>query len=141
MHYFEILFGVSCAPETYEHIIQQVLQGCEGAHNIADDIIVHGPPAEVHDERLVKFMETLRERRVTLNPDKCEFRIPRINFRGHVLTARGIGPTEEKVRALVEAREPESIAKVRRFLGLLNFCSRFTLVLSYLLLDFICPDC
>ena len=54
---------------------------------------------------------------------------------------RGIGPTEEKVRALVEAREPESVAEVRSFLGIVNFCSRFTLVSSYLLLDFICPDC
>ena len=121
----------------YQHIIHQVLQRCEGAHKIADDIIIHGLPAEVHDERLIKLMETLRERRVTLNPDRCEFRIPRINFRAHVLSARGIGPTEEKVIALVEAREPQSVAEVRSFLGIVNFCSRFTLVSSYLLLDFI----
>ena len=54
---------------------------------------------------------------------------------------RGIGPTEEKVRALVEAREPEPGAEVRSFLGLVNFRSRFILVLSHLRLDFICPYC
>ena len=83
------MFEVGSAPETYQHIIQQVLQWCEGARNIADNKIVHGPPAEVHDERIIIVMETLRERRVTLNPDRCEFRIPKITFRVHVLSAKG----------------------------------------------------
>ena len=117
------MFGISSAPETYQHIIQQVLQGCEGAHNIADDIIIHGPTVEVHDKRLLKVIETLKERGLTLNPEKSEFGIPRISFMGHVLSEKGIGPTEEKVRAVVETREPESVAEVRSFLGLVNFCS------------------
>ena len=87
--YKRLLFEVSSAPETYQHIIQQVLQGSGGARNIADDISVHGPPAEVHDERIIKVMETLRERRVTLNPDRFEFRIPRITLMVHVLSAKG----------------------------------------------------
>ena len=43
----------------------------------------------------------------------------------HVLYEKGIGPTEEKVRAVVETRESESVAKVRSFLGPVNFCCRF----------------
>ena len=119
------MFGINSAPELYQHIIQQVLQGCEGAHNIADDIIVHGKSVEEHDKRLVKVMGKLAERGLTLNPDKCEFRIPRITFMGHVLSERGIGPTNEKVKAVVNAREPESATEVRSFLGLVNFCARF----------------
>ena len=95
----------------------------------------------MHDERIIKVMETMRERGVTLNPDKCEFRIPGINFRGHVFSTREIGSTEEKLRAAVDAREPESVAEVRSLLGLVNFCSRFVLMFSYLLVQFICPHC
>ena len=51
--YKRLMFGISSAPETYQHIIQQVLQGCEGAHNIADDIIING----------LKVIETLKEKR------------------------------------------------------------------------------
>ena len=47
-HYKRLMFGISSAPELYQHIIQQVLQGCEGAHNIADNIIVHGRGGEEH---------------------------------------------------------------------------------------------
>lgn len=39
--YKRLMFGISCAPEMYQKVMQQVLQGCEGVHNIMDDIIVH----------------------------------------------------------------------------------------------------
>ena len=60
--YRRLMFGINSAPELYQHIIQQVLQGCEGAHNIADDIIVHGKSVKEHDKRLVKVMGKLAER-------------------------------------------------------------------------------
>ena len=60
-----------------------------------------------------------------MNPEKSEFGIPRISFTGHVLSEKGIGPIEKKVRAVIETREPESVAKVRSFLGLVNVCRRF----------------
>ena len=67
----------------------------------------------------------LQERGLTVNPDKCEFGIPRITFMGHVLSEKGIGPMEEKVKAVSEAREPECASEVRCFLGLVNFCAWF----------------
>ena len=60
-----------------------------------------------------------------MNPDKCMFRVPKITFMGLVLSSKGIGPTDEKVKAILEAREPESATEVRSFLGLVNFCARF----------------
>ena len=63
MVYFAIsalCLEITSAPETYQHIIQQVLQGCEGAHNIVDDIIIHGPTVEVHDKRLLKVIKGKR---------------------------------------------------------------------------------
>ena len=123
--YKRLMFGITSAPEVYQHIIQQILQGYEGVQNFADDIIVHGPTTEVHDQRLIKVLERLQEKGLTLNPDKCEFRIPKITFMGYLVSETGIGPTEEKVKAVVNAREPETASEVRSFLGLVNFCSRF----------------
>lgn len=119
--YKRLMFGISSVPELY----QQVLQGYEGAHNIADDVIVHGRGIEEHDKRLDRVFHRLQERGLTVNPDKCENRILRITFMGHVLSEKGIGPMEEKVKAVSEAREPECASEVRSFLGLVNFCARF----------------
>ena len=44
---------------------------------------------------------------------------------GHVLSSRGIGVAADKVKAVVEAREPESVSEVRSFLGLVNYSGRF----------------
>ena len=40
--YKRLNFGISSASEMYQHITEQVIQGCEGARNISDDIIVFG---------------------------------------------------------------------------------------------------
>lgn len=47
-------------------------------------------------------LKRLREQ-LTVNADKCTFRMTRVVFMGLLLTKYGIGPTEEKVRAVVEA--------------------------------------
>ena len=80
---------------------------------------------EEHDARLNKVMERLREKGLTLNSDKCQFRISKIEFMGHVLSEKGIAPTEEEVKAILEARRPTTVSEVRSFLGLVNFCLRF----------------
>ena len=48
--YKRLMFGVSCAPEMYQRVIQQVLEGCDGVRNIHDDIFVHGQTTEEHDK-------------------------------------------------------------------------------------------
>lgn len=123
--YKRLMFGVTSAPEIYQHAIQQALHGCEGVRNISDDIILHGKDDQQHDERLEKLLQRLQQRGLTLNGEKCKFKMPQLEFMGYLLSARGIGPTESKVEAVVNAREPESVAEVRSFMGLVNFSAKF----------------
>lgn len=44
---------------------------------------------------------------------------------GHMLSERGIGPANSKVKAIAEARAPTSSSEVRSFLGLVNYSARF----------------
>ena len=70
---------------------------------------------EEHDARLNKVMESLQEKGLTLNSDKCQFRISKIEFVGHVLSEKGVAPTEEKVKAVLEAREPVMVSEDSSF--------------------------
>ena len=88
----------------------QVLADCPGTVNIAEDIVVHGRTTEEHDRRLLKVLERLHERGLTLNSKKCSFRMPRVEFMGFLLSVHGIGPTAEKVRAVTEAEQPKNAA-------------------------------
>ena len=123
--YKRLMFGISCAPEMYQKVLHQVLQEYDGVHNILDDVIVHAPTEEEHDRRFESVVQVLSSKGLTLNRDKCQFKMSHLEFMGHVLSARGIGPTDVKVKAVVDACEPKNAAEVRSFLGLVNFTARY----------------
>ena len=119
--YKRLMFGINSAPEVYQHVIQQTLQGCEGVANISDNIIVHSRSTEEHNKRLQQVLERLKEKNLTLNAKKCKFHMTQLVFVGLVLTDKGIRPTKDKVRAIVNARELQNASEVRSFLGLANY--------------------
>ena len=107
--YKRLLFGVNSASEQYQHEISTVLAGIEGADNTSDDIVVHGPDKETHDIRLQRTLERLRDSGLNRNPEKCQFNMNRLIFMGMLLSEKGIGPTEERVKSIL--REPKTIAE------------------------------
>ena len=123
--YKRLMFGISSAPELYQHTIEQVLAGCEGAYNIQDDIIIYDCTVEEHNNRLQKTTECIRDKGLTLNPEKCVFRMPQPTLMGYLLSKKGIGPTGSRVEVVVRAKEPANTEEVQSFLGLVNFSARF----------------
>ena len=49
----------------------------------------------------------------------------KLTFFGMVLPGNGVSCTEEKVKAVKEAQEPQTVSETRSFLGLVNYCARF----------------
>ena len=123
--YKRLMFGISCAPEMHQRVIQQVLEGCEGARNIADDIIVYASTTEQHDQRLDEVLRRLQEAGLKLNGSKCQFGMTELTFMGHRLSRAGVTASDEKVAAVINAREPRNASEVRSFLGLVTFLGRF----------------
>lgn len=114
-----------CAPEMYNKIIQQTLDGCDGVQSIFDDLVVHGKTTEEHNKRLENVLQRLCERGITLNAGKCQFNMAHIEFMGHILSSHGIGMAKTKLDDILNARRPETVSEVRSFLGLVNFSGRF----------------
>ena len=89
------------APECFQYTIENFLNGLARVLNMADDIIVFDPYAQVHQERLLKVMDRLLEYGLTLSEEKCEFGLPSVKFLGHINSAEGIRADPEKVKAIV----------------------------------------
>ena len=50
--YKRLNFGISSASEVFQNVVEQVIQGINGAFNISDDIIVYGKTQRDHDKAL-----------------------------------------------------------------------------------------
>ena len=49
----------------------------------------------------------------------------KVVFMGILLSKYGIGPTDERVKAVLETTAPNSASEVRSFLGMVGFSARF----------------
>ncbi len=123
--YKRLMFGISSAPEKYQNVIQNLIRGCKGAANIADDIIVWGVDRAEHDANLFAVLEKIAQSGMTLNRTKCEFRLPSLTFFGHDISENGVRASAEKIDAITEASVPTTAAEVRSFLGLVQYSAKF----------------
>ena len=85
-----------------------------------DDILVFGKNQEVHDQRLLRVLERLKEAGVTLSEQKCEFSKTSIKFLGHIVSAQGIEADPDKISAIANMSPPTDITGLRRSLGMVN---------------------
>ena len=53
-----------------------------------------------------------------------------VRFMGHLLTSDGLKADPEKIQAIIEMFEPGDITALKRFLGMVNYLSKYTPLLS-----------
>ena len=68
-----------------------------------------------------------------LKREKCTFLLPSVEYLGHKISAQGIQPTAEKVKAVQNAPAPQDISQLKSFLGLVNYYGKFLPDLSNVL--------
>ena len=90
MRYKRLNFGISCAPEIFQNVVRETLEGTDGAKNISDDILVFGKSRKEHEQHLRAVFQRLREKGLTLNKIKCEYSKDKLEFFGYVFSKEGI---------------------------------------------------
>lgn len=123
--YKRLLFGVNCAPELFQNLMESILAGCKNTVVFIDDIMVFGSTEEEHDAALKETLKALNQHGVLLNDYKCQFKQQETVFLGHKLSAEGIAPADEKVKSILQFRAPETKEELRSFLGLVTYVSKF----------------
>lgn len=123
--YKRLMFGISCAPEYFQKILETILLPCDGVVNFIDDIVVYGKDDAEHNARLKRVLEIFKEVDILLNHDKCVFNVKAIKFLGHELSSSGVRPLDKYIKVVENFREPITIDEVQSFLGLINYVNKW----------------
>ncbi|XP_028411133.1 uncharacterized protein K02A2.6-like [Dendronephthya gigantea] len=118
-------FGISSAPEVFQKVMTTLLEGLDGVECIADDILVWGKDISQHNQRLRSVLDRCQERNLKLNREKCEIQRTQLTYVGHLLTADGLQPDPEKIRAIQQMPEPADKQAVMRFMGMVQYLAKF----------------
>ena len=118
-------FGLRNAAQTFQRFMNRVLHGLDDAVSYIDDVLIASSSPEEHLECLDKVFQRFEEYGVVINPIKCEFGKDEIDFLGHRISAAGISPLPEKTEAINNFPVPDTMRKLRQFLGMVNFYRRF----------------
>ena len=123
--YTRCCFGLSSIPAAFQKVMEHILDGLHGVQVYLDDIIVFGRSREQHDRCLRQVMQRLEAHQVTLNKDKCTFRVPSLDFLGFKVSKDGIAVSQDRVSGLKGMKSPASHKELQSALGLFGFYARF----------------
>ena len=120
-------FGLTNAPTTFCNLMNDVLFDYMDAFVVVylDDIVVYSKTLTEHEKHLRLVFKRLRENRLYVKPEKCEFAHEEIIFLGHKISAGLIRMDKGKVQAIMEWSVPTKVTELRSFLGLANYYKRF----------------
>ena len=102
-----------------------------GVEGVADDILVYGSgdtDAEAvldHDRNLESLLKRVREVNLKFNKTKLKLRVKALPYLGNLLTSEGLKPDPAKVEAILKLPKPTVVTAVQRFVGFVNYLSRF----------------
>ena len=131
--YTRLPFGVASAPGLFQRVMDTVMQGLPRVVCYLDDILVTGSTPEEHLETLEQVLQHLQTYGIRSKRAKCAFFCDAVEYLGHRIDATGLHTLSSKVEAVTQAPEPQDIAELRSFLGLLHYYGKFLPTLATVL--------
>lgn len=125
MRFTRLAFGVNCAPEAFQKIMEDILRGCEGTVVFIDDILVFGESRTELEDRTKTVESRLKSNNLTLNAEKCKYGQSEVEFLGYIVSEKGMRPAKDKVKDVLSCKRPSSVTGVKSFLGMVNFMGSF----------------
>jgi cleavage and polyadenylation specificity factor subunit 1 len=118
-------FGLRNAGQTFQRLMDQVLQDLPFVFVYLDDILVASASPEDHLIHLRSVFERLQQNSLIVSLEKCVFGATSIDFLGHHISSDGCSPKASKVTAIQQFPRPTTTKELHAFIGMINFYHRF----------------
>ena len=89
------------------------------------DILIFSRSKEEHLEHLKKIFQKLREYRLKMKREKCDFFKKHLQYLGHLVSEEGFEPLLEKIKSIKNMPPPRTAKEVKQFLGFKGYYRKF----------------
>lgn len=120
-------FGLTSAPSTFQRVMNTIFFDLldRGVLVYLDDVLVYSRTIDEHIELLDHVFSLFHLHKLYLKESKCSLFMERVNFLGHVVSAKGIELESGKVEVVQKWPTPTTVTHIQQFLGLCNYYRRF----------------
>jgi len=115
-------FGMTNSPATFQAMMNEMLKDLINKGKVTvfvDDVLVGIETEEGHDEIVEEILRRLEENDLYVKPEKCVWKVRKIEFLGIIIGPDEIEMEKEKVNRVLSWPEPKNVKDVRKFLGLI----------------------
>ncbi|XP_044005925.1 uncharacterized protein K02A2.6-like [Aphidius gifuensis] len=123
--FLKLPFGICSAPEVFQKRVLPTFGDIEGVFVVVDDLIIAAKTVEEHDKAIKKVFERAKQNNVKFNKNKMRLRLTEVPYVGHIVSKDGLKIDMSKVKSIVNMDEPTNKDELRRFLGMVNYLSRY----------------
>ena len=128
--------GISVGSKGLSRVVDELFADLKGdfVFNYLDDLIIYSRSLEYHARHVRVVLDRLHGAGFTLNFDKVTITASEIKYLGHLLSSKGICVLPDHVAAISSYPRPSNLRTLRRFLGMMGFYARSSLIFLIALL-------
>ena len=112
--------GLCNSAQTFQRMVEHVLNDLEGVFVYLDDIMVFSEEA-THDLKLEAIFKHLEDAGLSISLNKCKFLKKKIDYLRYEVSEAGIRPLSKKVEAIKKFPIPTKRKELLHYLGAINY--------------------
>jgi hypothetical protein len=121
-------FGLTNSPATFQMMMNEIFQDqiTEGVVSVyLDDILIFTNSLEEHRRITCLVLDRMREHKLYLRLEKCEFEKTKIEYLGIIISHNKVEMDLVKIAGVADWLTPSNKKGVQSFIGFVNFYRRF----------------
>uniref|UniRef100_A0A0K0G3A2 RNA-directed DNA polymerase n=1 Tax=Strongyloides venezuelensis TaxID=75913 RepID=A0A0K0G3A2_STRVS len=116
--------GLSGSPDTFQRIVENMMNQVEGSFVYIDDILLTAKNENEHIRQIEKTFRIMEKYNTKITLEKTEFGKAEIKYLGFMLSKNGIRLDPKKVQAIKDKEAPKNDKEVKAFIRMCSYFRR-----------------
>jgi len=119
-----MFFRMMNSPATFQGMMNEILRDIINEGKVVafvNNVLIGIETEEGHDKIVEDVLRRLEENDLYVKPEKCAWKVQKVNFLGVVMSQGNIEMEEDKVAGVLNWPVPKTVRDIRKFLGLANY--------------------